>query len=112
VARQVFILWLNPLFHETVRLLLDDPAIKVIGDSSDYDTVRETLQRLQPDTVIFEEDNDNARACAEMFQVLEASTWELRVIRLSLLDNELKAYHREQSTVSSSEDLRRLVQEG
>jgi hypothetical protein len=111
VSRQVFILWLNPLFHETVRLLLDFPEINIIGDSSDYNAARETLGRLQPDTVIFEEDEDNAGICAEIFQILEASTWNLRVIRLSLLDNELKVYHREQSTVSTSEDLRRLVQE-
>jgi hypothetical protein len=34
----------------------------------------------------------------------------MRVVRLSLADNELKIYHREQRTVGRAEDLLHLVQ--
>jgi hypothetical protein len=69
-------------------------------------TAREEIAQLSPDTVLIEEEES---VCAEIMPLLEAGASDLKVIRLSLMENQLSLYRREQHTVTRAEDLLQLI---
>ena len=67
-----------------------------------------SLGSQRPHAVLVEEVEGGVPALA--FAVLEACSWEVRVIGLSLTDNKLSVYHREHRIVGQAEDLLHLIQ--
>lgn len=99
--------WAHPLFFESVRLLLRHPEVELVGQNSDYTAAREDIVRLKPDTILVERSGSSIPAGA--MDILNASSWSIRVIGLSLDDNDLSVYHREKQTVGQADDLLRLI---
>ena len=110
-TRRVFIVWSHPLFRDTIRLLLNHPALEIIGTGSDQDEVLRQIEVLKPEIVIVEETDDNSLTPVNALKILEACPWDARVIRLSLEDNELWVYHHQRQSLSNSEDFLRIVQD-
>ncbi|UCH60176.1 MAG: hypothetical protein JSV61_01520 [Anaerolineales bacterium] len=105
--QKVFIIWTNPLFHTSVVLLLDNPQIEVVGETSNYPDAWQQISLQRPDTILIEK--TSAGVPAEVLDILENSSWKVRVIGLSLANNELSIYHREQQTVGQIADLLRFI---
>ncbi len=110
-VRRVFVIWTYPLFHELVRLLLSHPDVEWEGATSDHAAVHAQIASLRPDTILIEEEEEGG-VSAEVLDILEASASDVRVMRLSLADNELSVYHREQRKLVRAEDLLSLVRTG
>jgi len=108
VTRQVYVVWIHPLFYESVRLLLDDPSIQLVGATSDYAVAHKQIMTLQPDTIIVEE--KEGELSTQMLTFLNDSPLLVRIIGLNLADNQLCIYHRERQTVGRAEDLLHLIQ--
>jgi DNA-binding NarL/FixJ family response regulator len=107
--RRMFVIWTHPLFHESVRLLLDHPGLEWVGETSNYEAAQDALQQLRPDTILIEEAGTTTPN--KIMEILEACPWDVRVLGLNLEDNHLKVYHREQRTVGQVEDLLNLIQD-
>lgn len=107
--RRLFVIWSNPLFRELLRLLLTLPEVDWVGATSDHAAALDQIRSLCPDTILIEAEEAGSNAPAETLEILEASSMNRRVFRLSLADNELKVYHREQKTVGQAEDLLRFI---
>ena len=105
-GQRVFVIWTNPLFYESVRLLLSQSKLELAGASSDHAAAKLQIGELQPDVVIIEENNGDAHASEETVAILRASP---KVIRLSLADNELSIYQRESHTIEKVDDLMNLI---
>ncbi len=105
---QVYVIWANPLFHDSLRQLLDHTGIKWVGASSDFAEAVEGISRLQPDTILIEEVEGKTTMTA-FREIVEQFHWDLRVIGVSLNDNEMSIYRHEQQTVGQPEDLIRLI---
>ena len=106
-VRRVFVIWTHPLFHESVRLLLKHPEVEWLGSTSDYETARAEVLRLKPDTILVEEVGQPIPD--RIMKLLEGSSWNLRVVGLSLDNNNLIVYHQEQRSMVRTEDLLQLV---
>ena len=106
-SHQVFVIWKHPLFHESIRLLLKHPDITLVGSSSDYANAYQDILNLQPDTILME--TVEKRHSDEVVKLLETCPWSLRVVLISLGDNQLSMYHREQKTVGKADDLLHLI---
>jgi DNA-binding NarL/FixJ family response regulator len=106
-AKRVFVVWKHPIFRQSVRLLLDHPDVEWVGESPDFVAVHSILAGLQPDTILVEE--SEGKISTNALEILEASSWNVRVVGLSLDDNRLSVYRREQQTVGKSKDLLHLV---
>ncbi len=106
-SHQVFVIWKHPLFHESVRLLLKHPDVNLVGSSSDYTNAYEQIQSLQPDTILMEA--AEKLYSDEVVKLLESCPWSLRVMLISLGDNQLSMYYREQKTVGKVDDLLHLI---
>lgn len=109
VIQKVLLMWVNPLFYETVRLLLAHPAVTVEGVPANGADVRSKLDSLRPDIIIFEAIGNHLTLDTEVLQILGTSDWEPRIIRLSLQDNELWLYRRELQIVEQAEDLLQMI---
>lgn len=106
-VRRVFVIWTNSLFHESTRLLLKHPDIIWVGATTDYAIAHEAIMKIQPDTILFEK--TKAGIPADLLSILEAENWELRIIGISLDNNEISLYHRENQTVIKAGDLLQFV---
>jgi len=106
-ARRVFVVWKHPIFRKSVRLLLDHPNVEWGGASSDCAAAQSEIMDLQPDTILVEE--SEGKVSTDAMEILEASTWNVRVVSVSLADNRLSVFHREQKTVGQAKDLLHLV---
>ncbi len=106
-SRQVFVVWTHPLFYTSLRLILDDPNINLMGAASDYAAAHDQIISLQPDTIIVEEGEEDVST--EVMALLQICPSGGRVIGLNLMDNQLSVYHREHRIVGETEDLLRLV---
>ncbi len=109
-VRRVFVIWTHPLFHESVRLLLNHPEVEWVGSTSDYETALTKILDFQPDTILVEEVEETISE--RIIKLLEGSSWNLRVIGLSLDNNKMRVYHSEYRTVAQAEDLLHLIKEG
>ena len=106
-SHRVFVIWKHPLFHESVRLLLKHPAVTLVGSASNLATAYEEILSLQPETILMEA--VEKRHSDEVVKLLETCPWSLRVMLISLDDNQLSMYHREQKTVGKADDLLHLI---
>jgi len=107
MTRRFLIIWTNPLFRESIRLVLNHPETQCAGTSPDYAGVRDLALELQPDTVIVEE--IEGAIPATVLGLLEEDALNLRVIGVNLADNTMNIFHREQQIVADIDDLIRLV---
>ncbi|MFZ3080267.1 MAG: hypothetical protein WA109_11320 [Bellilinea sp.] len=106
-VRRVFVIWTHPLFHETARLLLKHPDVIWVGAAQDISIVHEEILKLQPDTILFE--RTVAGFPADLIEIIQAETWDVRMIGLSLEDNKINLFQREHQTVVEAGDLLQFV---
>lgn len=107
-THQVYVIWTHPLFHDSLRQLLDHTDIKWVGAASDFTIAVEEISRLHPDTILIEELEGETTASA-FLKIVEKFQWDLRVVGVSLNDNQLSIYQHAQQTVGQPEDLIRLI---
>ena len=106
-VRRVFVIWKNPLFYESARLLLKHPDVIWVGAAQDMSAAHEEILKLQPDTILFE--RTVAGFPADLMEILQAETWDVRLIGLSLEDNKINLFQREHQTVVEAGDLLQFV---
>ncbi|UCF29200.1 MAG: hypothetical protein JSW42_05865 [Chloroflexota bacterium] len=105
---QVYVIWTHQLVRDSLRKLLDHTDITWVGAASDFSLAIEEISRLHPDTILIEEVVDETTTTAFM-EIIEKFQWNLRVIGVSLDDNQLSIYQHEHQTVGQPEDLVRLI---
>jgi hypothetical protein len=106
---RVLIAWSNPLFRETVRVLLGHPEVEIMDANSECKPTWVEIAGFQPNAIIIEETVERPVTANLALQTFEICPWALYVIRLSLQDNEMLVYHREQQTVKDAGDLLCLI---
>jgi DNA-binding NarL/FixJ family response regulator len=107
MSHQLFVIWTNPLFRDSVRLLLSHPSVKWVGAASNWATAQPEILSLRPDTILVEEGEDCVSI--EVTEILKATPWNVRVVTVSLDNDKLIIFHREQKTVGQAEDLLHLI---
>ncbi len=105
---QVYVIWTNPLFHDSLRQLLDHSDIEWVGAASDFSSAVEEISHLHPDTILIEEMAGETTTSTFM-KIVGKFQWDLRVIGVSLNDNQMSVFQHAQQTVGQPEDLIRLI---
>lgn len=110
MAQQVFIVWENPLFFDSIRLLLAQLKIEVVGESSVYTDALGAIEKTHPEVVIIEETTQNtAEGALKIMQLLEDCSWCPHIVRMGLQNNEMWVYHRQRWIVNNKEDLLEII---
>jgi DNA-binding NarL/FixJ family response regulator len=106
-TRQVFVIWTHPLFRESLSLLLHHPQIELVGETCDYVTASQEIEKLRPDTLLIEETEGNP--ARELINEIKQQPWEMRILFMNLMDNQLNFFHHELRTVGKAEDLVQMI---
>lgn len=107
MPRRLYVVWTNPLFRDSVRVLLDHPEVDLAGTSSDYVAAKEAIMNLKPDTILVEE--IEGVVPTNLMELLDVNHLNLRLISVNLDDNRLRIFHRQQWNIVQAEDLLRLI---
>lgn len=105
-GRRVFVIWTHPLFHDSVRLLLKQARVEIVGSTSDHAAAQAQIASLAPDVVIVEQIDAEEQDSLETISILRAGP---RVIRLGMADNQISLYQREMRTAATVDDLVSLI---
>lgn len=108
-ARRIFILWRHPLFYDSLRLLLEDPQLDLVGSGPADRTPKEEISSANPDVVIVEKPEGDDLDPSEEPPSVGINT---KVVYLSLADNVLNVVHRRRLMLTRVEELRALLLEG
>lgn len=106
-AHRVFVIWANPLFRDSVRVLLEHPEVDYVGEAHNDGLVPEAIHSLEADTILVEEAADNVPA--RVMDLFEQSRFAGRVVSFSLRNNRLRVYHREEWAAAHAGDLLHLI---
>ena len=109
-TRQVYVIWAQPLFHDTLRKLLNHTDIDWVGAASDFAIAVEEISSLKPNTILVEE-REGETISYTFMKILEKVHRDLRVVGVSFNDNQLNIYQHEHQTVGQPEDLIRMILE-
>jgi DNA-binding NarL/FixJ family response regulator len=107
-THRVYVIWTHPLFHDSLLQLLNHIDIKWVGAASDFTIAVEEISHLHPDTILIEE-LDGERTTSTFMKIVDKFQWDLRVVGVSLNDNQLSVYQHAQQTVAQPDDLIRLI---
>ena len=106
---RIYVLWKNPLFDESVRLLIQKAGIEWTGSSSSLEDGLRSIEQLRPDTIFIEE-GEGGSIPDKVIHLLDSGKESVRLFRLNLADNFLEIYYREHKTVLQVEELLQLIQ--
>lgn len=103
--RTVYIIWTHPLFYESIRTLLNH-RVELVGSSEDHVRASQEINQLHPEIVIIEAPEGVEDLGEETISILRRGP---KVIHLSLDDNELSLYLRQQKTMVEPGDLMQTI---
>lgn len=107
MSRRLFMIWSSPIFRDSIHLLLDHPDVEWLGTAPDFEFVQEEIHKLHPDTIVVEEVEGGLPA--KMIELLETDNSILQLICVSLEDNRLRIFTRENRAVAEASDLLQLI---
>jgi hypothetical protein len=88
-------------------MLLDHPEVEWLGTTADIVAAYDDIKQLHPDTIVVEEVAGGLPA--KLIDFLETENSLHRLVCISLDDNRLKIYSRENWAVGEADDLLRLI---
>ena len=103
---RIFLICVNRLVCEAVHMVLRREGFNLVGLETDPRAALEQVRALTPDVVVVEGSGDgmDAGLLAELAQ-LAFEKENLRIIRISLVDEHLHIYHQEQRRMVTTQDL-------
>ncbi len=107
-TKSVYAIWTNPLFHVSIRMLLNHPDIDWLGSTSDPTIALDKISNLKPEINIIEEEQES-KTPIKLMKNLESHHLDFFIIGLNLNDNKLNIYHHQEQKVVNGDDLIRLI---
>jgi DNA-binding NarL/FixJ family response regulator len=107
IKTSVFVISGHLMFaHGLESLLRQEAQLDIVGQESDISQAIERIKELQPDVVILDSDNSTL----EIASILETRPG-IKVISLSLQNNNLQVYQARQRVTTSVMDLLEVIEE-
>lgn len=107
VGRNVYAIWSNPLFRDALQALLSHPDVHWIGDASDIDQAVVEILQHQPDTVLFEANQEVHPG--QLIDRIEMQDFQLQIISLNIDTNEIILFRRDYRSVMDEKDLLQYI---
>ena len=108
---RVFVLTRNSLFIKGIESLLGHAAgLEIVTTPEDILTLEETIQEFHPDVIIVNCDDPKDDLTSAIFCAIRQRL-NLRVIGLSLRDNNISVYRGEQKQIVQVDDLLHAIEE-
>lgn len=107
-ARRVCVIWYNPLFLDSLRVLLRHPEIEWVGvlnaqAGEPTETIAEKVKQLRPDIILMEwEEEGKGKKAAEILELIPGN---LKIISLTLQNNTVRLYVAAEETLTQMDEL-------
>lgn len=109
--KRILMLSSHPLFSQGVESLLRrEPELEIVGRETDVDKAIERIKELRPDVVIVDSGDPEIDAESLMGYLLQHKLG-VNVVGLSLANNTIAVYRKEQIAIAAVEDLIKVIQE-
>ena len=105
--RRVIVIYANPLFRDSVLMLLRHPDVKCVGVIQRNEVVAEEVSSMEFDTILVEE--NEGHVSDEVMSVFEGPGFKGRLVSFSMDDNKLRVYQREEWAAIQAGDLLHLI---
>lgn len=102
---RVYLVGAHQLVCEAVNVLLHREGIELLGMEMDSQAALAQVRALDPEVVLVEGDAENDERLMPALAGLVCEKENLRVIRISLTDKELRIYRQEQRRLVDVHDL-------
>ena len=106
-SRRVIVIYANPIFRDSVLMLLKHPNVKCVGVIHNDDVVEEKIANMEADTILVEE--TEGHVSNEVMNVFEGPEFRGRLVSFSMDDNVLRVYQREEWAAIQPDDLLHLI---
>lgn len=106
-SQRVIVIYANPLFRDSVLMLLRHPDVKCVGVIPRHEVVAEEVSSMEPDTILVEE--TGGHVSSEAMSVFEGPEFRGRLVSFSMDDNKLRVYQREEWAAIQADDLLHLI---
>ena len=106
-SRRVIVIYANPLFRDSVLMLLKHPDVKCVGVMHSDEVAEEKIESMEPDTILVEE--TEGHMSNEVMNVFEGPEFRGRLVSFSMDDNVLRVYQREEWAAIQADDLLHLI---
>ena len=106
-SRRVIVIYVNPLFRDSVLMLLRHPNVKCVGVVRSDEVIAEEVSSMEPDTILVEE--TEGYVSDEVMSVFEGPEFRGRLVSFSMDDNKLRVYQREEWAAIQADDLLHLI---
>jgi len=107
VQHRIYVIWSNPIFRDSLRMILKHPQIEWVGCEPDFKRALEEIVELNPDTILVE--ISEQFSLAELIQGLEQGESKLQIIGMNMENNIVTLYHRENYSVVHEDELLQIV---
>ena len=107
MSQRVFVVWANPLFRDSVLILLRHPEVEYVGAANNEHDAIEGILDSEPDTILVEE--VEGKVSTTLMNLFERPDFNGRLVSLNLMNNRLRVYWREEWTALHAKDLLHFV---
>ncbi len=104
---RVYVVWKNPIFRDSLRAILSHPDITWLGATSEQAEALPEIANLKPDIIFVEQEEQIF--ILEILKMLQFSPGTIQLVGLSLMNNLITVYQKEQRIVVRKEELLQLV---
>ena len=104
---KIYVIWSNPIFRDSLRMIIKHPQIEWVGCKRDFTPALEEIKNLVPDTILVE--RSEQFTLAELIQGLEQGASELQIIGMSMENNTVTIYHRENYSMVQEDELLKII---
>lgn len=106
---RIFVVSNNPLFCEGLKSLLRREAeLEIVGEETKIDRAIQQLEFISPDVIILDSSRAINDSAWEQMRLLRAKK-DIKVIRLSLQNNDLFIFHSTRKNIKGVEDFVEVV---
>jgi len=106
-AQRVYIIWKNPIFRDSVQVLLRHPGLEWVGSTPSQQTAEEEIPILQPNTILLEQ--NNAIRNNEIWDLFQGRSDCIRLVEISLEDNQVVLFCRQERDIFQENELLELI---
>lgn len=106
-SRRVIVIYANPLFRDSVLMLLRHPEVECVEVIHRDEVVAEQISSMELDTILVEE--TEGQVSNEVMSVFEGPGFRGRLVSFSMDDNKLRVYQREEWAAIQADDLLHLI---
>ena len=107
VSRRVFVVWDNPIFRDSMLVLLRHPEVECVGAAKNDRAAVDAILQKEPDTILVEE--IEGKVWGTILDLFERPGFDGRLVSLNLRDNHLYVYQRQEWIAKQVDDLLHLI---